>query len=135
MDRRSWNDVGQFQENQKSKLKTSTTTLMMWTWNDILEWCRSVWWESKNKMNDVHRRSWNDIVQLNENNAGIKDEEEHEDERWGVLIYLLIANFFKANYFSIVQRVNGNSWELWYRSWARIRLQVLKSYLFFRSDE
>ena len=32
-------------------------------------------------MNDVHRRSWNDIVQLNENNAGIQDEEEHEDER------------------------------------------------------
>ena len=58
----------------------------------------------------MFRRSWNDIVQLkHENNAGIQDEEEHEDGRVGGLSYLLIANFFKANYFSIVQRVNGNS--------------------------
>ena len=31
----------------------------------------------------MFRRSWNDIVQLNENNAGIQDEEEHEDGRVG----------------------------------------------------
>ena len=57
----------------------------------------------------MFRRSWNDIVQLNENNAGIQDEEDHEDGRVGGLSYLLMANFFMANYFSIMQRVNGNS--------------------------